>query len=959
MKTGIRALCLSLILSVVALGARAADEITLTLPASIAESTSAQGSVTLSSAPGPALTVALATADARLSLPASVTVPAGQTSVNFTFTYSDDAYIDANAASTVTATAAGWATGSAQVMMLDNERHELDFGTGPLTVTEGSNSGYGVLIYPGGLVRSDLTVTIENGNTSEVDAPATSTLTIPAGKDVSLGHYYFYAVDDTEKDGAQVVTITASAPGLANATLEVTVRDNDPASISWPAITGPVTAGAVLPVELRARTIDGDAVALSGPVAITATADGQPATVFPSSLNAITTTGATKFFLTKAGVNAITATAGDITATSAPFTVVASAPFSTFEWSAITTPMMPGVARSMTLSARDAFGNAISSFTGTADISAFAQTRTDAVGTGTGEQSHVLDPAFTRSRSQILIRATSLGGAGRICNLALELLGAPTRPYDELTIRLKHTAQHFAPSSWDDSGWTVVRSGAWLPTGAGWVTIPFQTPFEYDGTSNLYVDVSFINDSPASPVLCQGTYVSGFFDFYAGTNDASYGAPTTWSGASPPANVYFRPNLRLGFGTAIGVSPAVTSALVNGQWTGDVTLTGAAPAHVTLRAAGGSAFGASAEFDLGLFPPSAPVMDDEPIFTQGPANTVSWSAVPSAGSYYVEASTNMYFESDIIGSGWITGTSHTFTLSDGTYSFRVKARRSDDTTVESTWSNNFVYSIQDSIGPVISVNGLAAGSGGTLGTVRGSLTLSGNANDSAGVATVTVGGVAAGDSSWSSVVTTPGSGSATVAIVATDSVGNQSTRTLTITRLADADADGLPDAWQQSTGLYNPPLTAADAGPDGDPDHDGFNNLMELALGKNPLSADPSPITLTRVPASQFPGGGLITGGGGLGNGPVIVITHSPSANIEFDRPIGIIDVSYLLEMSNDLSTWSSTTVAGTITPNPDGVTEHVLMNVSDSITSLGSGFPIYGVTRAHRFFRLRIVPAP
>lgn len=660
-------------------------------------------------------------------------------------------------------------------------------------------------------------------------------------------------------------------------------------------------------------------MALSGPIALSATVNGQPGMVLPSSLSSIPITGATKFFLPKAGSTTITAMAGDLTGTSAAFTVAPGAAVS-FAWSPISTPVVPDVARAVSLSAADSFGNAVPSFSGTADIGAVAQTRLAAVGTSTGDVSYALNPAFKRSRAQILVHSGALGGAGRIHDLSLELLTAPTRPYDELTIRLKHTAQHFAPSSWDDSGWTVVRHGAWLPSGSGWVTIPFQVPFDYDGTSNLYVDVSFVNDSTAGQVLCQATYVSGFYSYYAGTNDASYGLPTEWSGTSPPASVYYRPNLRLGFGTNIAVSPATTGVFVNGAWNGDVTMTGATPARVTLRATGGGAFGASGEFELGLFPPSAPVLGDEPNFTPGTINTLTWSSVPLAGSYYVEASTNMYFESNITGSGWVTGTSHTFTLSDGTYYFRVKARRGEDTSVVGDWSNT-ALSIQDSIGPQILVNGLSGDSGGTLSTMRSSLIISGTTSDFAGVASVTVGGAAAaGDYNWSSVVNTPASGSAPVVIVSTDSVGNQSTRIITLVRIADVNADGLPDEWQQSTGLFGGGVPPADAAPGADPDHDGFTNFMEFARGRNPLLADAVAPSVSRVPGFLF----------------------TPASTVfEYDRRSGVSDLLFEVQSSTDLAAWPPVSNTETVTPNLDGITEHVSVSISDGgglILSGGGG---------------------
>lgn len=89
----------------------------------------------------------------------------------------------------------------------------------------------------------------------------------------------------------------------------------------------------------------------------------------------------------------------------------------------------------------------------------------------------------------------------------------------------------------------------------------------------------------------------------------------------------------------------------------------------------------------------------------------------------------------------------------------------------------------------------------------------------------------------------PISGSVNVPIVATDLFGNTSTRTVTLVRIADANANGLPDDWQQTTGLTGGVLPPADAGPDADPDKDGFTNLMEFARGTNPLVFD-APVPL-------------------------------------------------------------------------------------------------------------------
>ncbi|MDE0819799.1 MAG: hypothetical protein OSA95_01675, partial [Opitutales bacterium] len=56
----------------------------------------------------------------------------------------------------------------------------------------------------------------------------------------------------------------------------------------------------------------------------------------------------------------------------------------------------------------------------------------------------------------------------------------------------------------------------------------------------------------------------------------------------------------------------------------------------------------------------------------------------------------------------------------------------------------------------------------------------------------------------------------------------------------DADADGLPDAWENKNGLAfdDDGTTNPDNGPNGDPDGDGVSNLNEFLLGLNPGLGD-------------------------------------------------------------------------------------------------------------------------
>ncbi len=103
--------------------------------------------------------------------------------------------------------------------------------------------------------------------------------------------------------------------------------------------------------------------------------------------------------------------------------------------------------------------------------------------------------------------------------------------------------------------------------------------------------------------------------------------------------------------------------------------------------------------------PDIPTLEQEPEFTPGLSNTVSWSDESASGAteYFVGASTDSVFpepqELDL-SSGWISGTTHTFqdVLEDGlTYYYRVRSRNVD--LEMSEWSEEMVVSTQDASGP--------------------------------------------------------------------------------------------------------------------------------------------------------------------------------------------------------------------------------------------------------------------
>ena len=74
-------------------------------------------------------------------------------------------------------------------------------------------------------LAANLIVTLASSDTSEATLPAT--ITIAAGQ-TSSPTFPIAAVDDLDSDGLQLVTLTATAAGYTNGTIQLTVTDNEP-----------------------------------------------------------------------------------------------------------------------------------------------------------------------------------------------------------------------------------------------------------------------------------------------------------------------------------------------------------------------------------------------------------------------------------------------------------------------------------------------------------------------------------------------------------------------------------------------------------------------------------------------------------------------------------------------------------------------------------------------------------
>ncbi|MFA6288589.1 MAG: S8 family serine peptidase [Opitutaceae bacterium] len=643
-------------------------------PASLAENASspATATLTLGTPAAAQIIVALASSDpTAATVPATVVIDAGQSSATFLVTPVNDAKIDGPQTTTLSATLPEASPATTSFTVTDNETSTLSLSYSS-SITEGSTRT--VTVYLTGTLPSPLTLSLASSNPAQLTVPAS--VTIPAGS--TSVSFTAAAVDDTATDGAASVVVTVSAPGFTSTTANITAYDNDLHHFSFSTVSSPQIANKPFTIYAYARTIDDTSAAFTGTVPLSAQNSGGTSSITPASLT-FSSGSASASVSVLAPATGVTLRLNDgagHTAVSNSFDVgVGTA--AKFAVSSIPRHLAIGTPVAVTITAQDSYGNATTTYAGTADLSAppfvsVSGTSTSYIGFYPFYSYH------SSSRSQITYTPAEAGPAGRITSLGLRFVTMPGQALENFTIRLKHTTTPLS-SGWESTGWTTVYQGTanLVGTTPGWVQFPFSTPFNYDGTSHLMVDLSFYNSTSTNGQSgdVQATEASSARGrYYSIPSNFGYGSPLLWSGSTPTGNTHsYLPNLRLiRSGVPVPVTPAVTGAFTAGVWTGTVTFGAATSDPISLQALQGTLFGQSNPFVVVAFP--SPELLPEPSVTGGFTNTLTWTTVNEADAYEAQATTTSDFSAPL-DSDWIGLNQHTFSpLTEGTWTYRVRAR---------------------------------------------------------------------------------------------------------------------------------------------------------------------------------------------------------------------------------------------------------------------------------------------
>ena len=166
------------------------------------------GTITRNTSTTTALTVSLLSNDIqKLTVPATVTIPAGATSVTFPISVVNDRQIDGNETVTITASASGFITGSDRAVVVDNSLPTLHLTLADQTVSEaaGANATTGTVSITSP-TSQPITIALASSDTKAATVPAT--VVIAAGQ--KSASFPIAAIDDGLDTSNRTAIITAS-----------------------------------------------------------------------------------------------------------------------------------------------------------------------------------------------------------------------------------------------------------------------------------------------------------------------------------------------------------------------------------------------------------------------------------------------------------------------------------------------------------------------------------------------------------------------------------------------------------------------------------------------------------------------------------------------------------------------------------------------------------------------------
>lgn len=134
------------------------------------------------------------------------------------------------------------------------------------------------------------------------------------------------------------------------------------------------------------------------------------------------------------------------------------------------------------------------------------------IGSGSYPSGYPFYTIYEDSRTQMLYRASEIisagGTAGMISKIGFRIVTLGGMQMNNFSVKMQTIAANTL-STWTTTGWTIVFSGSYYPQAAGLQYIELQTPYFWNGTGNLLVEICFDNYDYLENTTVQSTSQSG------------------------------------------------------------------------------------------------------------------------------------------------------------------------------------------------------------------------------------------------------------------------------------------------------------------------------------------------------------------------------------------------------------------------------------------------------------------
>jgi hypothetical protein len=232
-----------------------------------------QGNLTVSPSPTNDLIVNLTSSKtSKVTVPATVTIPAGQSNTVFNLTIIDNSLLDGDLVAIITASAPQYTNAQASIIVHDNDTATLSV-TLPASASESAgmltNAG---LVSIGTTVAANFTVLLSSSDTSKLIVAPT---TILANGQTSAV-FNLTMVDRHITDGPQTVSVTAHVTNWTDGSASITILDDDqPDHFAWGAVPSPQLIGEPFPVTITAKDATNNTMDYRLPVSLSALSAGN------------------------------------------------------------------------------------------------------------------------------------------------------------------------------------------------------------------------------------------------------------------------------------------------------------------------------------------------------------------------------------------------------------------------------------------------------------------------------------------------------------------------------------------------------------------------------------------------------------------------------------------------------------------------------------------------------------